>query len=185
MAGATAALLPARADGRERSLARRGRRYLRAHHHERAAVREPAAAVRSRRREARGLLPLVVALALALATGACSGGDSDTAAVDREIDELLGWTAPDGARVTGATPCRRGVWSVETSWEVETEEDWPTYRAAVDRAPQEVDYQRGRSGEAGASYFSSESGDTYYLHVEVLGHGPPLRVRVSFAARAG
>jgi len=134
----------------------------------------------SRRRPARTLV-----IALALAAGGCSGGGSDRAAVDREIDQLLRWTAPDGARVTSTSPWRREPWSVETSWEVETEKDWPTYRAALDRAAGAADYQQGPSGEAGASFFRPETGDTYYVHVEVLGHGPPLRVRVSFVALAG
>ncbi len=141
--------------------------------------------MRSRRRESRGLLPL--AIALVLAGGACSGGDSDRAAVDHEIDQLLRWTAPDGARVVGTVPWRRGQWSVETSWEVETGKDWENYRTAVERAARAASYQPGPSGEGSASFFRPESGggDTYYLQFEVLGHGPPLRVRVSFAARAG
>ncbi len=138
--------------------------------------------MRSRRRGSRGLLPLIVALALA---GACSGRHSDRAAVDHEIDQLLRWTAPDGARVVGTAPWRRGQWSVETSWEVETEKDWPTYRAALGRAARPAGYQQAPSGEAGASFFRRESGDTYYLHVEIVSIGPPLRLRVSFEARAG
>ena len=139
--------------------------------------------MRSRWRESRRLLPLVVALALA--AGACSGNDSDRAALDHEIDQLLRWTAPDGARVVGTAPWRRGQWTVETSWEVETVKDWESYRAAIGRAARSADYRQGPSGEAGASFFRPETGDTYYLQVELLDPGPPLRVRVSFMARAG
>jgi len=124
-------------------------------------------------------------VALALATDACSGNDADRAALDREIDQLLRWTAPDGARVAGTAPLQRERSSVETSWEVEAEQDWTTYRAALGRAARAADYQQGPSGEAGASFFRAETGDTYYLQIELFDHGPPLRVRVSFAARAG
>jgi len=137
----------------------------------------------SRQRPARRLLHLVTALALA--AGACSGTDADRAALDREIDGLMRWTAPDGARVVDTGPLRRERWYAETSWEVEAEHDWPGYREALDRAARAAGYQPGPPGEAGASFFRPASGDTYYLHVDVLRHGPPIRVRVSFAARAG
>jgi hypothetical protein len=124
--------------------------------------------------------------ALAMATGACSAGtESDPNALDLEVDQLLRWTAPEGARVGGTGPLRREHSSVETSWEVEAEQDWMTYRTAFDHAARAAGYQPGALGDTEAWFFRPETGDTYYLHVEILDHGPPLRVRVSFAARAG
>jgi glycerol uptake facilitator-like aquaporin len=105
--------------------------------------------------------------------------------VDHEVDQVLRWTAPDGARVVSTQPWRRGQWSVETGWEIETTGKWPAYREALDRAARAARYQPGPSSERGASFFKPETGDTYYLQVEILDHGPPLRLRVTFAARAG
>ena len=125
-------------------------------------------------------------LALALAAGACSSNDSNTRALDHEIDQVLRCTVPEGARVSGTAPLRRGRSSAETSWEVEAEQGWSSYQAALERDARAAGYQPGAPpGEAKASFLKPEAGDTYYLEVELLDQGPPIRVRVRFAARAG
>lgn len=123
--------------------------------------------------------------ALAVGTGGCSSEDAKPTPVDREVDRLVRWSAPDGVRVVGTEPWRHDAWSTETAWEIETEKDWHANRTILERAARAARYQPGTSGEREASFFKAESGDTYYLQVENLDNGPPLRVKVIFTARAG
>jgi hypothetical protein len=99
--------------------------------------------------------------------------------LDAEVRDLQRRTIPAGASLITATSITRDTWSVKATWEVETPMRWEEYMQSV----------RGRlTGfiEPTVAQFTRTVGsDTHILHVEPLGAGPPLRVRVSFQGLAG
>lgn len=105
-----------------------------------------------------------------------SDGELDTG----EIADLSKLTRPPGAAYfPGSRPVRR-QWSVEASWELETDMDWPSYRKWV---REQLDGYDARSdGERSLVFRRSIPGDTYMLAIEAVSLGPPLRVQLSFNA---
>jgi hypothetical protein len=123
---------------------------------------------------------LVSAIAVAGST-ACSRRAADP--LEEEVERLRSWTLVPGARLLSNAPLRRGQWSAETTWEIEVNQSWPVYRAALERSAP-VSYRIGPVSDGRVSYRKTLASDTWQVDVSLLTPGPPLRVRLTFTGRA-
>jgi hypothetical protein len=99
-----------------------------------------------------------------------------------EIRQLRRSTLMPGARLTSEVPLERGDWSVESSWELETELEWTDYQLALERA-MPAGYELRPSGDEHASAFVKElPADRLSVRVVVLSPGRPLHLRVTLVA---
>lgn len=114
---------------------------------------------------------------------ACSRPTHD--AVDQEIERLRAWSLVAGARVVSSGPVRKGSWSVETTWEIEVDQAWLAYRSALERAAPAGYAPTGTATENALRLVKPVGDDRWHVDVVVVSPGPPLRVRVTFAGRAG
>ncbi len=109
---------------------------------------------------------------------------SDGFVVEHEIDRVRASSNTTGTRLVGTTAPNRAAYSVQAAWEIESDQEWPTYREALARALP-AGYTASASGGHDATFTRRLSGDTFYVQVEVLSVGPPLRIRLTFLALAG
>jgi len=124
---------------------------------------------------------VILALLGSIAFG-CKAGDGFV--VEHEIDRVRASSNTTGTRLVSATSPSRGASSVQASWEIESDQEWPAYREVLERALP-AGYTASASGGHDASFTRRLSGDTFYIRVEVLSAGPPLRIRLTFLALAG
>jgi len=127
------------------------------------------------------LAPATIAL---VGITACTCKGTEGTALAQDVGLARQWSLVPGARLVSSSQPSRRQWSLEVSWELESDQSWPSYRAGLERAIP-AGYVAVPGSERSASFRKSFVGDTYYLRVEVLTAGPPLRVAVTFVAQAG
>ena len=112
-----------------------------------------------------------------LAGASCEGGN----VVDREVTRAVERTVP-GTDKPYSSAVRRGRWAATASWEFELTMTWSEYREwVVNQLP---GFELTRSTDTLLAFVRVLEGDTYTIVLEIVQHGPPRRVRGTFAARS-
>ena len=96
-----------------------------------------------------------------------------------ERSNVVKWTLPPGATITGATKLSHTGDGVGAMWDVSTTMTWPEYKAWVGSRAR-TGYRQMTSDESSFSYARQLPGDALLFDVGVTAAGPPLGLRIVF-----
>lgn len=109
--------------------------------------------------------------------------DASDARLNSAVYAVREQTLAPGAELKSFSPVDQGKKVIQSTWEIETSQDWTEYKKAVATRlrPQ---YSMTREAEGEFLMHRDLGGDTHGVHVVVVSRGPPLRIRVTFQAYA-
>ena len=123
----------------------------------------------------------VVSIASLLLTDCRS--DSGASFVEQERVNVVGWTLPPSASMSGGAELRRTAQKAEATWEISTPMTWRQYRSWSEERSK-TGYRETRTDDAHLSFKRLLPGDQLLVDIALVAPGPPLRLRVTFTAQA-
>jgi hypothetical protein len=88
-------------------------------------------------------------------------------------------TLPVGSRRIGTVETQRKQWSVEATWEIESDQTWEDYCSSVSDQFRKGAFEQFHRSDSKIAFRKTLTGDTLHVVVEIIGK-KPLHLRVTF-----